>query len=385
MRDIPEYLFAGLEQIRDRTRRERGEILDLSIGDPDLPTPKPIVEALAVAAGDPANHRYPTNRGLPELRERAAGWFKRRFGVDLDPDREVLCLLGSKEGLAHLPVAVCDPGDAVLVPDPAYPVYRSAALMAGAMVHPVELTMSDGFLMDVGSGLEECGEARLCYLNYPNNPTGAVADLDYYRGVVEAAGRKGCLICSDAAYSEITYEGGPSPSILQVEGAKDIAVELHSFSKTFNMTGWRVALAVGNAEMLRCLESVKSNMDSGVFQAVQLAAVRALDLLEEERELENRAVYASRKDLVVSALKDMGCKVFPPRGALYVWGRVPDGVDSLAFAKVLLQRGGISVAPGSGFGAAGEGYFRISLTVPDGDLKEALDRMRELELWPALN
>ncbi len=377
---LPRYLFAELEAIRERTRRERGEILDLSIGDPDLPTPGPVVDALAEAARDPANHRYPTNRGLMGLREAAARWFKGRFDVDLDPEREVLCLIGSKEGLGHLPLAVCDTGDKVLVPNPGYPVYQSASLLAGATPVPVPLARADGYLMDVESAAKRARGARLCYLNYPNNPTGAAASLEYYREAVRAAAREEIILCSDAAYSEITYDGSRSPSILQAGGAKEVAVEFHSFSKTYNMTGWRIAFAVGNAEVLRCLESVKSNVDSGVFRAVQHAAMRALELGPED--LENRrSKYGARRDAVVSALREMGCDVYPPQGAIYVWAKVPEGRGSMEFAAELLRRTAVSVAPGSGFGAEGEGYFRISLTVADEELRVALDRMKELKLW----
>jgi LL-diaminopimelate aminotransferase len=380
LESLPKYLFAELEAVRERTRRERGEILDLSIGDPDLPTPEPVIEELARAARDPANHRYPTNRGLMSLREGAARWFKGRFGVELDPEREVLCLIGSKEGLGHLPLALCDPGDKVLVPDPGYPVYQSAATLAGATSVPVPLARDGGYLMDVESAARTTRGARLCYLNYPNNPTGAAATVEYYRGVVRVAAKEGLILCSDAAYSEITYDGERSPSILQVEGAKDLAVEFHSFSKTYNMTGWRVAFAVGNAEVLKCLESVKSNVDSGVFQAVQRAAVKALELGADDLE-RRRSRYGARRDIVVSALREMGCDVYPPRGAIYVWAKVPEGLGSMEFATELLKRSAVSVAPGSGFGAAGEGYFRISLTVPDDELQLALDRMRGLRLW----
>lgn len=377
---LPKYLFAELEEVLDRTRREGHEVLDLSIGDPDLPTPEPIVEALAAAARDRANHRYPTNRGLLSLRRRLASWFESRFGVRLDPEREVLCLLGSKEGLAHLPLALCDTGDAVLVPDPGYPVYRSASLLAGARPIPVTLERSGGFRLDLEGAAAECDGARLCYLNYPNNPTGAVADRDYYSGVVHAAADKGLLVCNDAAYSEITFGDVRSPSILEIQGAKDVAIEMHSFSKTFNMTGWRIAFAVGNAEILNCLETVKSNVDSGVFQAVQSAAMKALELDPREVD-ERRSIYGRRKDLVVSALLEMGCDVYQPEGAVFVWARTPGGYSSLEFATEVLRRVGVSVAPGSGFGSAGEGYFRISLTVPDENLKKAMDRLGELDLW----
>lgn len=379
---LPKYLFAELEGIRDRARRDGKEILDLSIGDPDLRTPGPVVKALAEAAGDPSNHRYPTNKGLRALREGAARWFEGRFGVGLDPDSEILCLLGSKEGLSHLPLAVCDSGDTVLIPDPGYPVYRSASIMAGALPVAMPLTESGGFLPDITAALSRAEGARLCFVNYPNNPTGAVAGLDFYRGLVSAAAEKGFLIASDAAYSEITFDGAVSPSILQVDGAIDVAVEFHSFSKTYNMTGWRVALAVGNPEILRCLEAVKSNVDSGVFQAVQLAAVKALNLGPDDLE-ERRAVYQKRKDLVVAALKAMGCRVYPPKGAFYVWARVPRGYGSLEFTAELFDKTGVSVTPGVGFGSAGEGHFRVSLTVPDKDLVEAMDRMAALDLWSA--
>jgi len=244
------------------------------------------------------------------------------------------------------------------------------------------LVESNDFLPDINVITKRAGSVRLCFINYPNNPTGAVAGLDFYRELVSAAAAKGFMIASDAAYSEITFGGEASPSILQVDGAKDVAVEFHSFSKTYNMTGWRIAFAVGNPEILRCIETVKSNVDSGVFQAVQLAAVKALELGPENIE-ERRAVYQKRKDLVVSALEGMGCGVYPPRGAFYVWAGVPQGYSSIDFAAGLLEKSGVSVTPGAGFGAAGEGYFRISLTVPEEDLSEAMQRMAALDLWSA--
>jgi len=377
---VPKYLFSGLEAIREEADRAGLELLDLGIGDPDLPTPRPVVEALAQAARDPANHRYPAGRGLERFRIRISEWFRGRFGVELDPHHEVLVLIGTKEGLAHLPLAVCDPGDAVLVPDPAYPVYRSAALLAGAEPVAVPLEESKNFLMDVAGALSKAPGVRLCYLNYPNNPTGAAADLDYYRSVVGAAREAGTVVCCDAAYSEITYGGKRAPSILQVEGAKEVAVEMHSFSKTFNMTGWRVGFAVGNAEVLEALADVKSNVDSGVFQAVQEAAMAALDLGVEDAE-RRLGVYRERMELVVSALEGMGCEVWPPRGGLYVWARTPEGRDSAEFCAEVLRKAGVSLAPGAGFGDAGEGYFRISLTVPVEVLDRAMGRLAGLGLW----
>lgn len=382
LESLPKYLFSELEDIRDQNRRAGIEILDLSIGDPDLPTPEPVVTALADAARDPVNHQYPSGRGLGSLRRRVAEWFQGRFGVELDPDSEVLCLIGSKEGLAHLPLAVCDPGDNVLVPDPGYPVYNSASILAGAKPVVVPLKESEGFLLDVESGTAGCGGARLCFINYPNNPTGAAAGLDYYERVVNAALKDQLLICSDAAYSEITYGDSPSPSILQVERAKEVAIELHSFSKTFNMTGWRIAFAAGNSEVLRCLGAVKTNIDSGAFQAVQRAAIKALDLGPSDLD-ERRETYRRRMELVVSDLKEMKCDVYPPQGAFYVWAKVPRGYSSLEFTTEVLRRTGVSVAPGTGFGAAGEGYFRISLTVPEEDLRKAMVRLKEIDLWRA--
>jgi LL-diaminopimelate aminotransferase len=378
---LPKYLFSELENVRDKARRTRGEILDLSIGDPDLPTPAPIVEALALGALDPANHRYPSGRGTKVFRERVAEWFRGRFGVALDPEREVLCVIGSKEGLAHLPLAVCDEGDVVLVPDPAYPVYRSASLLAGARPVQVPLREEDGFVMDLdGASQEHHQGLRLCYVNYPHNPTGATVELDYFQKAVDLALERGFLICSDAAYSEITYGGVRSPSILQADGAKEVAVEFHSFSKTYNMTGWRIAFGVGDAEILDCLADVKSNVDSGAFQAVQHAATAAFELGSDDLE-RRRETYEKRRALVLSALDSMGCRAFPPAGAVYVWARVPEGCDSVSFASTLVERAAVSVAPGVGFGPSGEGYFRISLTAPNVVLKQAMERMAELNLW----
>lgn len=378
---LPRYLFSELENVRDEAERTGREILDLSIGDPDLPTPAAIVEALARGALNPANHRYPTGWGTKALRERAALWFRDRFGVALDPEREVLCLLGSKEGLAHLPLAVCDSGDVVLVPDPGYPVYRSASLLAGANPVQVALKEADGYLMDLAAAWDEHGQkVRLCYLNYPHNPTGAVAGPDYYQEAVNLAVERGFLLCSDAAYSEITYGGKRSPSILQAEGAKKVAVEFHSFSKTYNMTGWRIAFGVGDPDILSCLAKAKSNIDSGVFQAVQEAAVAAFDMAGEDLQ-GRRETYEARRAIVLTALDSMGCHVFPPAGAFYVWAKVPEGFDSIGFTSALLERTAVAVSPGVGFGPSGEGYFRISLTAPDERIERAMKRMKEQGFW----
>lgn len=377
---LPKYLFAELEEIRDRARRAGREILDLSIGDPDLPTPDPVVEALAEAAREPANQQYPTNKGLAAFRERVAEWFNGRFGVSLDSDSEILPLLGSKEGLSHLPLAVCDPGDRVLVPDPGYPVYNSASIIAGADPVAMRIRQRDDFLPDVEAALKDAGGARLCFVNYPNNPTGAVAGLDFYGGLVDAASRHDFIVASDAAYSEITFDGVEAASILQVDGAKEVAVEFHSLSKTYNMTGWRVAFAVGCPGVLRSLETVKSNVDSGVFQAVQHAAIAAMNLGSEDLR-RRRSVYQDRRRIVLSALDALGCDFFEPKGAFYVWAKVPSGYTSMRFVAEVLEKTGVSLTPGAGFGAGGEGYFRMSLTVPDKDLKTAMERLGELSFW----
>jgi LL-diaminopimelate aminotransferase len=371
---IPPYLFAELDRKIEERRAAGVDVISLGVGDPDLPTPRHVVEALQEAAGDPATHRYPSYFGLLDLRRAIADWYRERFGVDLDPDTEVQPLIGSKEGIAHLPWAFVDPGDEVLVPDPGYPVYDVGTILAGGTPVPLPLDAGRGFLPDLGAA-RVTERTKVMWLAYPSNPTAAVAELPTFEEAVTFARDHDLLLAHDAAYSELTFDGYVSPSVLQVEGAKDVAVEFGSASKTYNMTGWRVGWAVGNAEAIKALATVKTNIDSGVFDAVQRAAVAAIRGRREPLD-EARAVYAKRRDVVVAAFNDLGWDLEPPKGSFYVWIPTREGMSSAEFAALLLDRAGVVVAPGIGYGANGEGYVRISTTLPDDSLAEAMDRVR---------
>lgn len=378
LKQLPPYLFMEVDRRKRELLAKGKDVIDLGVGDPDLPTPSFVIEALAQAAKNPANHRYALDAGMPELRQAFSQWFAGRFGKKLDPQEEVLPLIGSKEGIAHLPLALLNPGDVALIPDPCYPVYKSSTLFAGGKPHLMPLLESQDFLPDYESLEPEVLEkAKLLFLNYPNNPTAACATREFFEETVRLAHEHGILIAQDAAYSEITYDGYTAPSILEIEGAEDVAVEFHSLSKTYNMTGWRVGFAVGNREIIRLLAKVKSNIDSGIFQAVQLAAKSALE--------RGRSVYQSiveiyrhRRDRVVEKLNRLGWKVTAPKGTFYLWIPVPPGYTSQELAMKLLQEAFLIVTPGNGFGANGEGYFRISLTVPEARLEEAVRRIESL-------
>ncbi|KPJ59557.1 MAG: LL-diaminopimelate aminotransferase [Latescibacteria bacterium DG_63] len=373
---LPPYLFDELDKAK-RSLSQRGTgVIDLAVGDPDLPTPREIVERMREAVTDASHHRYPGYIGHANLREALASWFHHRFGVSLDPESEILVLIGSKEGLGHLPLALVNPGEKVLVPDPGYPVYANTSLMAGADVRSLDLEESNGFLPEIEQ-LGSRGPAKLVFLNYPNNPTGAVADEKFYDRLVSSAAEKGLMVCNDAAYSEITFGGYRSPSILASPGAMECAIEIHSFSKTFNMTGWRIGFAVGNREMLRALAQVKVNLDSCVFGAIQEAAVTAVSMEYDE----NVRVYAARRKLALESLSKLGCHYFRPKGTFYIWVRVPEGYSSVDFAVRLLEETAVCVAPGSGFGENGEGWFRIALTRPEAEIAEGLQRLAGLNLW----
>ncbi|MGH2572243.1 MAG: LL-diaminopimelate aminotransferase [Actinomycetota bacterium] len=371
---LPPYLFAELDRKVAAKRESGADVIALGIGDPDLPTPRHVVEALQEAAEDPATHQYPSYYGLPAFRMAIADWYAQRFGVTLDPETEVLPLLGSKEGLAHLSFAFIDPGDEALVPDPGYPVFGIGTMLAGGRPVPVPLSAANGFLAEL-SELRPTDRTKVLWLNYPSNPTAAVADLPFFERAVEFAARHGLLLCHDAAYAEITFDGYVAPSVLQVPGAKDVAVEFGSLSKTYNMTGWRVGYAVGNGEAIMALATLKTNLDSGIFNAVQRAGVAALTGPQDHVET-MKAVYQKRRDAVVSAFQEIGIELEPPLGSIYVWVPTPEGRTAVAFADELLEAAGVVVAPGTGYGRHGEGYVRISLTVPDSRLQEALERIR---------
>ena len=378
MARIPPYLFAEIDRQVARKRAEGVDVIALDIGDPDLPTPEPVLRAAEAALRDPANHRYASYYGLRDLRSAMAEWYASRFGVDLDPDTEVLPTLGSKDGIAHLPLALVDPGDVVLAPDPGYPVYVTGAISVDAEPVRLPLLAGNDFLPDLEAiPADVLARARLLWLNYPNNPTAATAPESFLAEAVAFCRRHGLVLAHDAPYTEIAFDGYRAPSVLQVEGAHDVAIEFHSLSKTYDMTGWRVGMAVGNAEVVRLLGQVKTNIDSGIFQVVQRAAIAALQEPAEALQARNARLRA-RQVKLQAAFASMGVEVPLPRATFYLWARVPDGYDSISFAAALLDRAGVNVTPGVGFGPSGEGWFRVSVTAPDARVDEACERLAAL-------
>jgi len=373
---LPPYLFTEISRKIAEKRAQGADIITLAVGDPDMPTPPHIIDALVQAARDPANHRYPESEGMPELRRAIADWYKRRFGLSFDPETEALAVIGSKEGIGHVPLCFIDPGDLALVPDPGYPVYSVATMFAGGECHFLPLREENDFLPDFAEVPAEVAQrAKMLWLNYPNNPTGAVADLAFFEEAVAFARRYDIAVCHDGPYSEVAFDGYRPISFLEAAGARDVGIEFHSLSKTYNMTGWRVGMAVGNARMIDALRRVKSNLDSGIPQAIQRMAIAALTG-PQECVAEHNAVYQRRRDRVVEALRSLGLRVRTPKASLYVWARVPEGFTSASFAERLLDDLAIVVTPGSGYGRQGEGYVRLSLTVPDERLEEGLRRLQ---------
>ncbi len=374
---LPPYLFVEVDRQKRALRESGADLVDLGIGDPDLPTFPEIVESLREACLDPRTHRYPTQRGDASLRDLFASWYRERYGVELDPSREVLTLIGTKEGLGHLPLAVLDPGRLSIVPDPGYPVYQAASWLAGGVVKHVPLEPELGFRPDFdGLPRESMDEADLLFLNYPNNPTGAPADPELFQVAVNMAEEHGFLVVNDAAYAEILFEGDRR-SILQADGGRKVAIEFHSLSKTFNMTGWRVGFAVGNADALDALAAVKNNVDSGVFTAIQRAAEQALHLPQSRLD-EQLAVYRRRRDTLVQGLRDAGWNVPSPHATFYIWSRVPTEESSIDFAARLLREAHVVVTPGAGFGPSGEGYVRMALTTTEERIREAVARIARI-------
>ncbi|MGZ3568630.1 MAG: LL-diaminopimelate aminotransferase [Thermodesulfobacteriota bacterium] len=373
---IPPYLFAEIDKKKEEMRKKGIDLIDLGIGDPDLPTPKPIIERLKKAAEDPKNHRYPSYEGMIEFRTAVAQWYERRFGIRLDPETEVLSLIGSKEGIAHIPLSFVDPGDIVLVPSPGYPVYRVSTLFAGGTPYFLPLRKENAFLPNVSQIPESVAKkAKLLFINYPNNPTSAVAEKSFFEEVVDFARRYRIIVCHDAAYSEVAFDGYHPLSFLQVEGAKEVGVEFHSLSKTFNMTGWRIGFAVGHSEILAGLGRVKTNIDSGLFQAIQEAGTEALNHFDTPLpEIIN--IYERRRDRMVKGLRELGLELDQPKATFYLWIQVPKGYTSGQFATALLEQAGIVATPGNGFGEDGEGFIRMALTVDEKRLNEALERLR---------
>jgi LL-diaminopimelate aminotransferase len=375
---IPPYLFAEIDKKKEQMRKKGVDLIDVGIGDPDLPTPKLIIEQLKKAAEDPRNHRYPSYEGMIEFRRAVAQWYKRRFGVKLDPGTEVLSLIGSKEGIAHIPLAFVDPGDYVLVPSPGYPVYRVSTLFAGGMPYFLPLRKENGFLPDLSAIPKDvAGKAKILFINYPNNPTSAIAERSFFEEVVAFARRYEIIICHDAAYSEIAFDGYQPLSFLEAEGAKEVGIEFHSLSKTFNMTGWRIGFAVGHPEIVSGLGRVKTNIDSGLFQAIQEAGAEALNRLDTPLP-ETIQIYERRRNVMVNGLREIGLEVDRPKATFYLWIQVPTGYTSTQFATLLIEQAGIVATPGNGFGEAGEGYIRMALTVGEARLEEAIERLRRI-------
>jgi len=372
---VPPYLFAELERKISAKKREGVDVISLGIGDPDLPTPEPVMEAAVRALRDPETHDYPTNQGTPAFREAVAAFYRDRFGVELDPEREVLPVLGGKEGVFHVSLACLDPGDVCLSPDPGYPPYTSGPVFAGAEVHYLPLREENGFLPDLDSIPDAMlARANLLFLNYPNNPTGAIVAEGFFERAVDFGRRHDLIVVHDSAYSEICFDGYVAPSFLATPGAKDVGVEIFSPSKGWNMTGWRGGLMAGNAQVVERYRGMKANMDSGMFEAIQAATAAALT---EARDFPRQMseVYRRRRDLLAEALRAIGLHVTPPRATPYFWARVPEGYTSESFAELVLERAGVVVSPGSAYGPSGEGFVRMSLTIADERLEEAVLRI----------
>jgi LL-diaminopimelate aminotransferase len=375
LKKLPPYLFMEIDRLKAEVQAKGVDIIDLGVGDPDLPTPPHILNRLTQAARDPKNHRYPSYSGMNDFRSAVSAWYQRRFGVTLDPGREVVTLIGSKEGIAHFPLAFLDPGDLALVSSPGYPVYHIGTLFAGGKSYFLPLLKENNFLPNLrGIPKEVASRAKVLFINYPNNPTAAVADQAFFEEVIRFAQEHQVIVCHDAAYSEIAYDGYQPMSFLELPGAKEVGIEFHSLSKTYNMTGWRIGFAVGNAQLISGLSQIKSNIDSGAAQAIQWAGIEALEG-PQDCLTEINAIYQKRRDLMITGLRKIGLKVEPPKATFYLWIEVPSGYTSTQTTAHLLEQTGIVTTPGNGFGDPGEGYFRISLTMPEDRLEEAVARL----------
>lgn len=379
LKQLPPYLFVEIDRAKREARQQGRDIIDLGIGDPDQPTPKFIIAKLHQAAQDGANHRYALDAGMSILRQSISRWYKRRFNVDLNADNEILPLIGSKEGIAHFPLAVLNKGDYALVPDPCYPPYKGGTIFAGGKICLLPLLSKNDFLPDLSRIRSTVlKKAKIIFINYPNNPTSAIATDDFYKSLIEFAAKNNIIIISDLAYSEISFDGYRSRSLLEFEGAKDCVIEFHSLSKTYNMTGWRLGWACGNAQLVGLLGKVKSNIDSGVFQAIQVAGVSALD--SDETHLNSTcAMYQDRRDVLAKGLNSLGFSFNLPKATFYIWSKIPRRFgQSIEFAKKLLSEANIVTTPGVGFGEYGEGYIRFALTVPVDRIKEAVERLKKI-------
>jgi len=378
LKSLPPYLFLEIDKAKRIARSKGRDIIDLGVGDPDQPTPKHIIEALYKAAQEPANQRYALDQGMPALRQAIRDWYKKRFGVILDAEKEILPLIGSKEGIAHLPLAFLNAGDYSLVPDPCYPPYKGGTILAGGRPYLMPLLETNDFLPDLKMLPKAVRKkSRLIYINYPNNPTSASAEKSFYEELINFARDNKTIVISDLAYSEMAYDGYRPGSFLEAEGAKDVGIEFHSLSKTYNMTGWRIGWACGNAGLIAALAKVKSNIDSGIFSAVQLAGIAALRG-PQEYVRDMCQLYQQRRNTLVKGLASLGWQVRKPKATFYLWFRVPKKLGSISFAQLLLEKANIVATPGVGFGKYGEGYIRMALTVTQERIKEALERIRRL-------
>jgi LL-diaminopimelate aminotransferase len=374
---IPPYLFAEIDKKKEKAIKRGVDIINLGIGDPDQPTPNNIIKKLRESVQDPKTHDYPPYAGTAEFRQAVALWYKNRFRIDLDPDKEVMALIGSKEGIAHIFLAFIDPGDFSLIPDPGYPVYKTATLFANGFPYTIPLLEENNFLPDLEEIDEEVAQrAKLMFINYPNNPTAAVANKDFFEKVVKFAKKYDILVCHDFAYSEMTFDDFKTTSFLEVDGAKDIGIEFHSLSKTYNMTGWRLGFAVGNKEAISALSIIKTNVDSGVFKAIQEAGIEALTGPQDNIERMNK-IYTGRRNVVINGLNKLGWNLKPTKATFYIWIPTLNKMSSMEFSNLLLEKTGIIVTPGIGYGEYGESYVRIALTVEEKRLEEAVERMEK--------
>jgi len=380
VKELPPYLFVGISRAIAKKKEQGIDVISFGIGDPDIPTPKNVLDRLKIAADNPTHHKYPESEGLPEFRQAVSSFYKNRFNVDLDFGTEIINLIGAKEGIAHAPLCFIDPGDKAIVPNPAYPVYEVGTMFAGGESVFIDLLEKNNFLVDFTTiDTKLAKEAKMMWINYPNNPTGAIANLDFFIEAVEFCKEFDIALMHDACYTEVTYDGYVAPSILQVAGAMDICIEFHSLSKTANMTGWRVGSAAGNPDLINALMRVKSNIDSGLSQAIQEMGIEALSLSNDWIN-KNNDIYKKRRDKVVATLNEIGLHANAPKATLYIWTKVPEGFTSASFTEKLLEEANVVVTPGNGYGKAGEGYVRLSLTIPDDQIDEGLKRLSKLSL-----
>ena len=376
--ELPPYLFAQISKVIAAKKAQGIDVITFGIGDPDLPTPPHILDRLHRAADNPLNHRYPESEGLPELRQAISGWYERRFEASFDPERECLALIGSKEGIAHMALTLIDPGDVALATDPGYPVYEIGTMFAGGVTIKLPLTRESDWKPDLDAIPEDlAAKAKVLWLNYPNNPTAAVADIAFFEKVVAWAKEYDVSICHDNPYCDVAFDGYRPISIFQVPGARDVAIEFNSWSKIYNMTGWRIGMAVGNGDLVDALMRVKSNIDSGIPQAIQEMAIEAVEGPQDVID-EHNAIYQRRRDRIVEAVRKIGLEVDPPKASLYVWAKLPDGITSGDFAARVIDECAVVVTPGRGYGLNGEGYVRLSVTTPDDQVEEGCQR---LENW----